>query len=209
MGGCLLAFVKRSRSLILASVFPIIYFGFISIMYVHTNQTIAPLVPFLHILGTWFLVEAIRSVLKFSLPYKYVALVLLFSYIISSYTYVGITLSKWLDSIVTINSRETSRLWIEKNIPSGSRIALEPYSPNIPPNVYNLFPIARIIDHPLEWYKESKIEYVIFSQGMYKRYFNEPAKYSEYVKQYRAFFQTFRIVKIFNDGNYEIRIYTP
>jgi len=87
-----------------------------------------------------------------------------------------------------------------KKIPSGSRIALEPYSPYILSDVYNLFPIARIIDRSNEWYKENNMDYIIFSQGMYKRYFNESKNNSDYVKQYRGFSRLFGLQKFLMMG---------
>ena len=50
-------------------------------------------------------------------------------------------------------------------------------------------------------------EYLVFSQGMYGRFYNEPEIYSSEVSQYDGFFSRFGLVKMFTDGDYEIRNY--
>jgi len=105
------------------------------------------------------------------------------------------------------NSRETARIWIEQNLPEGSRLAIESYSPFINPEKFLVQGVGQIIDHDLNWYYEQDFDYLVFSQGMYGRYFAEPQKYNEQVKKYQKFFDELPLVKIFRDGNYEIRIY--
>ncbi|MGB9898716.1 hypothetical protein, partial [Thermanaerothrix sp.] len=105
------------------------------------------------------------------------------------------------------DGRETSRIWIEQNLPEGSKLAIESYSPFVNPEKFQVQVVGQIIDHDLNWYYEQGFEYLIFSQGMYGRYFAEPQKYNEQVKKYQEFFEKLTPINIFNDGNYEIRIY--
>jgi len=68
-------------------------------------------------------------------------------------------------------------------------------------------PVPRIVDHDLDWYEANGVRYVVFSQGMYGRYFLEPARYPGIVAKYERFFHGFHLLKAFDDGGYEIRIY--
>ena len=65
----------------------------------------------------------------------------------------------------------------------------------------------RIIDHEPEWYIENGFEYLVFSQGMYGRFYLEPERYNMQVSQYDSFFNRFELIMKFIDGDYEIRIY--
>ena len=48
---------------------------------------------------------------------------------------------------------------------------------------------------------------MVFSQGMFGRFYREPDMYSGEVSQYEDIFRAFDICKTFTEGGYEIRIY--
>ena len=54
---------------------------------------------------------------------------------------------------VTVDGRETSRQWIEANVPAGSAIALESYSPYLRPERYRLTYMQRAVDSTAAWYR--------------------------------------------------------
>jgi hypothetical protein len=92
-------------------------------------------------------------------------------------------------------------------LPSGSKIAIESYSPFINPSKFRVYGFGRIIDHSPEWYVEQDFNYLIFSEGMFGRFYHDPQRYRREISQYDSFFERFTLVKIFTDGDYEIRIY--
>jgi hypothetical protein len=107
--------------------------------------------------------------------------------------------------LTTVDSRETARIWIDNNLPPGSEIAIESYSPFINPSKFSVQ--GRLIDHEPEWYVEKGFDYLVFSQGMYGRFYQNPERYKKEILQYEDFFRRFNIVNVFTDGGYEIRIY--
>jgi hypothetical protein len=107
----------------------------------------------------------------------------------------------------TVDSRETARVWIEDNLPPGSRIAVESYSPFVDPNRFAVQGIGQMFDHPPDWYQDQGLEYLVFSQGMFGRFLQEPGKYPDQVAAYDQLFETFELVRTFTDGGYEVRIY--
>jgi len=64
-----------------------------------------------------------------------------------------------------------------------------------------------MIDRTPDWYVANGFEYLVFSQGMFGRFYADPARYGVEIAAYEAFFEQFRPVKSFDDGGYEIRIY--
>jgi hypothetical protein len=110
--------------------------------------------------------------------------------------------------LMFIDSRETARVWVaEGNLPLGTKIALESYAPYVEPTDFTVQGFMKMIDHKPKWYVENGFNYLIFSQGMYGRFYKNPDAYSVEVAQYDSFFNQFTLVKMFTDGDYEVRIY--
>jgi hypothetical protein len=110
--------------------------------------------------------------------------------------------------LTTVDSRETARIWIADTLPRGAKIAVESYSPFVDPQRFTVQGFWSMIGKDPEWYAENGFEYLVFSQGMYGRFYLEPERYGSEVKQYDGFFTRLTLVKMFVDGGYEIRIYT-
>jgi hypothetical protein len=107
--------------------------------------------------------------------------------------------------MTTQDSREAARAWISANLPPGSRIAIEPYSPYLEPDRFAITPFSRLIDHTPDWYLAEGFDYIVFSEGMYGRFYREPQQYPAEVEQYEALFATFEPVRVFT-GDIEIRV---
>jgi xanthosine utilization system XapX-like protein len=109
--------------------------------------------------------------------------------------------------LTTVDSREAARIWITDRLPSGARIAIESYAPFADPEHFSVQGFLRIIDNSPNWYIDNGFEYLVFSQGMFGRFYREPDRYSSEVSQYNNFFNQFRLLEVFTDGGYEVRIY--
>ncbi len=64
-----------------------------------------------------------------------------------------------------------------------------------------------MIDRTPEWFIDQDFDYLVFSQGIFARFFADPEKYGEQVTAYDNLFNRFQLVKLFEDGNYEVRVY--
>jgi hypothetical protein len=109
--------------------------------------------------------------------------------------------------LMVITSRETARVWIEDSLPPGAKVAVESYAPFVNPDSFSVQGFGRMIDYPPEWYLANKFDYLIFSQGMFGRFYQNPKQYPAEVSQYDKFFSQFKLLKLFTDGDYEIRVY--
>ena len=121
-----------------------------------------------------------------------------------------------LNHIKAINLPDTrwvSIEWIEKNIPHGSHVGREHYTPpleeytrNFKNSYLGLFAVAK---KPKE---VEKLDYMIVSSGDYGRYLRQPDRYPKESNAYREFFETNELVQEFdpdekNLGGPKIRIY--
>lgn len=202
--GCLV----RSRPLMLLSVFPIGYFLFIISFEVRNDRTFLPLTPFLFLLAASFLVHAWTFVRQSTDGACRIALASLLVVLAGAgLVQAGANTYTETAKLMHPDGREVSRQWIAANVPRGSRIAFESYSPYVDPAHYPTLSMPRIIDHDPDWYAENGFRYLVLSAGLYGRYFREPARYPSDVAKYERFFARFRLLRRFDDGGYEIRIY--
>ncbi len=206
--GMLYGIYLRSKETILLSSFPLVYYIFINNYTVRNDRTFLPMAPFLFLLAAWFL-DKLYGKARALLPKAWrfglntaLACITIAALILPASVTVNDTVL-----LTTVNSRETARVWINSNLPPGAKIMIEAYSPFIDTSRFSVQAVGRMIDYPPEWYIEHGIEYLVFSQGMFGRFFQEPENYSTEVSQYNELFSRFVMVKSFTDGNYEIRIY--
>lgn len=90
--------------------------------------------------------------------------------------------------ITGVDSREMARQWIEPNVPHGTRIAVESYGPFVDPRAYQVLGVLQMRDHPIDWYLERSYSYLIFSSGMYGRYYADPGRYGQQIADYDKLF---------------------
>lgn len=199
---------SRSKEIFLLSIFPIVYFVFISSFAVRNDRTSLPLTPFLFLLAASFLVHLMSKANE--LQSKALRKFAIFTIACLSLASLILPTSKTLTDTIrltTPDSRETARIWINNNLPTGAKIALESYSPFIDPTRFSVYGFGRMIDHGPEWYVEQGFDYLVFSQGMYKRFYLEPERYRFEVSQYDNLFRRFPLLMLFTDGGYEVRVY--
>ena len=214
--------VTRNKPLILLSVFPLLYFLFIIQFVVRNDRTLLPMLPFVYLLGGHFLVNAAgvasrdgavgegrRRVHRGAVAAaRWVALcgvaVLALLTIVVPMERMAVSTTYRLDGI---NSRSEAMRWIEGNVPPGSRIAIEAYSPYVDPQRYSVTGVTRIAEHPAEWYIENGQDYLVFSKFTFRRTLNARDRFPEEARRYDEMFAMFEQVKVFPHGDYEILIY--
>jgi 4-amino-4-deoxy-L-arabinose transferase-like glycosyltransferase len=199
-------FSLRSRSIMLLSVFPVAYFAFISSFAVRNARTLLPLMPFLFLLAAGFLIEMFAWLCNLR-SHKHTLLLLALAVLT-----LVLALPLWRSiedgfRRTRVDSRETARTWISTALPPGAKIAVEAYSPYVSPRRFQVRGFAMIPDHPLDSYLAERFEYLVFSEGMFGRFYREPHRYAEEIRQYELFFNNLELVRIFVDGGYEVRVY--
>jgi len=201
-------FYSRSKEILLLSVFPILYFIFINRFIVRNAQTLLPINMFSFLLAASFLIHLLdhaRAIavkpLRISASASIIGLIIVS---ITMQTYVTVT---GIIQQTTVNSRKIAVSWIDQNLPKGSKIGIEMYSPYVDPTRFSLEGHWSVIDQNPEWYVEQGFDFVILSEGAYGRYFGDPERYQAEISQYEKFFNRFRLKKLFTDGGYEVRIY--
>ncbi len=206
--GILYNIFLRSKQVILLSVFPLVYFVFINRFVIRNDRTIMPITPFLLLLAAFFLVQLFDKVKVIESESAHRLLFTAVSgLIVGSLIFPLARTVKDNLQITTVNSRETARIWVDCSLPAGSKIAIESYAPFVDPTRFSVQGFGRMIDHSPDWYVDEDFEYLIFSQGMYGRFYKHPDRYSDETSQYDSYFNEFKLLKVFTDGGYEVRVY--
>ncbi len=206
--GILYGCVLHPKTTSLLSVFPLVYFVFINGFVVRNDKTLLPSIPFLFLLAAWFSVEVfdrLRTLRTKSL--RTLAFVIFAGLVCIALALSVSKVTATTRLLIAVNSRETARMWIADNLPTGTKIAIESYAPFVDPSRFSVQGFWGIIDHGPEWYVEQAFDYLVFSQGIYGRFYREPELYKKQVAQYDSFFERFNLLMIFTDGGYEVRIY--
>jgi 4-amino-4-deoxy-L-arabinose transferase-like glycosyltransferase len=200
----------RLKPVILLSIFPVIYFIFISGFTVRNDRTALPLTPFLYLLASSLLLAVARYVVRHRLRQGVrVAVALMVGVLVAlSVTYSGVAMVENTNSLLErVQSRELARVWIADNILPGSRVALEAYAPYVDPNRYDVQSYIVLIERTPEWYIANGVEYLVFSQGAYGRFYEDPTRDPDVVARYDALFSAFENIKTVNVGGYEVKVY--
>jgi hypothetical protein len=197
----------RSKRIVLLSIFPLAYFIFISRFVVRNARTLLPLIPFVFLLASSLLIYLLGRVKSWPSNVRRLSTLAVVVLATVSLAWPFLRTVEGGIRLTTVDSRETARIWIYRSLPYGTRIAIEAYAPYVDPERHWVEGSRRMIDHTPDWYRDSGFEYLVFSQGMFGRFYREPQIYFAEVAQYEELFGAFDLVKTFTDGGYEVRIY--
>ncbi|MCI0476606.1 MAG: hypothetical protein L0Y55_10195, partial [Anaerolineales bacterium] len=183
--------------------FPVAYFILVSQMVTRNERTIMLIIPFLNLCAATLLVDLYQQFVS-AFSFRRAIILGALSLIVLPSLCISIAST---ERLLTIDSRETARVWIEQNLPHGARIAIEPYSPYVDRDHFVVEAVGGMIAHPRDWYVQNGFEYLVFSYGSYGRFFESRTQYADLAAQYEALWARYPEVKRFNDGGFEVRIY--
>lgn len=204
--GARLAVSRSKRGLVLLS-FPLVYYGFINLFIVRNDRTILPVLPFFHLLAAMFVVDLfgwITQTVRLKSRVAFVPMAAVIALMIAWPLQTALASDQLL---LATDGRDAARDWLNANLPPGSRVAEESYTPYLDTRRFVVQGVTAMIDHPIDWYVQNGFEYLVFSQGMYARFYERPDLYGPWIDEYNRFFDHFAQVKSFDENGYEIRVY--
>jgi 4-amino-4-deoxy-L-arabinose transferase-like glycosyltransferase len=200
--------LTKSKGVILLSSFSLVYFVFISRLEVRNDRSILPLTPFLFLLASVLLVRLYRKAPKLeSRTWRTASVIALSIVVLISVTIPAFSTVEVGFQRKPVNSVETARIWIDDHLPSGAKVAIEAYAPFVDPQKFSVHFVGRMIDQAPDWYLDEGFEYIVFSQGMFGRYYDDPDRYGSEIAQYDRIFERYSLLKTFAGDGFEVRIY--
>jgi hypothetical protein len=169
---------NKSNTMLILISFPLTYFILMGSTPHYFSRYSLPLVPFVALFCADTISVIHQQLLKWKTPFSnYIILIIFFLAIIPS-----LASSVKHDLILTrTDTRTIAKDWIEENIPSESKIAVD-WSVHGPPlsshessvlnsqRVYDVYYVGGtgLSDHTIEWYKQNGYDYLIASSFIYQ-----------------------------------------
>jgi 4-amino-4-deoxy-L-arabinose transferase-like glycosyltransferase len=197
---------RRSRQVLLMGGVALVFAAFVSSYVVHFARMALPLLPLLALLSAWWCAQIMEDTLsqgqrdwrRYAGIGALVVLLTLSQFVLTVQNTAALT---------RVNSRETARAWIDRELPAGARIALESYAPYVDPQKFSVQGLYQLTDHSPEWYVENGFRYLIFSDRMFRRFYKDPLSFHQEIVAYESLFHAFELLRRFTDGGYEVLIY--
>jgi hypothetical protein len=172
VGGIAWALVRRRAVDLVLVVFPVLYFLLVSLPVVRYERNLLPLVPFVALLVGRFVADvliAVRGRIAARSPRVAMAAVAIALLALSAQP--GLMAVDDAQAASLPDTRTVALDWVETNLPAGSTIIREAYTPQIPASQYRVAYTMALSDHSLEWYRARGFRYAIASSLLYYRYF--------------------------------------
>lgn len=181
----------------LITVFPLIYFRFISNQTLFFGRYLLPLLPFLSLLGAAAIAELVRQFRRTPVPpvVRNAAIVALTVVAIGPPAYTSIAFNS---NAAKVWTTEQAYTWLMTQVPAGAKIALESRQILLPQETYDAMYLPQLRLRPVEYFRDRGVEYLVASSQCYGPYFdnNGPQKYpTEYADYMRIFSQAQEVAR--------------
>jgi 4-amino-4-deoxy-L-arabinose transferase-like glycosyltransferase len=179
IGGILAAARRHGSGDIAVLLFTVGYLAVISAPLVHFDRNLLPVLPFLAVLGG-FGVEGAVSLART------IAGILRRSWLrrpMTAVTVVVLALAFWQPLAYDVSyvqylqlpdTRTMALEWIQKNIPRGTAMIREDYTPKVPAPEYRVGYVWLLYGHSLDWYRDTGARYLIASSSQFGRFTGYP-----------------------------------
>ena len=197
---------------VLATVFPLLYFRFISKQNIVYGRYLLPLVPFLSLLAAAGVVWIVGRLRGLGLPRgpRNLAIVVLALAAIAPPAYNAIQFDA---NEAKVWTTEQAYNWILREVPKGSSVTMESRQILLPPEYHPAY-LAQLRLHAFEYYDAQGIDYLVASSQSYGNYFdtkkngpqNYPSEYADYERIFRQAREVARFTPSSDHPGPELRI---
>ncbi len=170
--------LKEWKKGLLLVAFPVIYYLMVSRFIVRFERNMVPLLPFLAVGGGWLIdrgADLLAGRLKRA-QLSYILAVAGVAVLICLPLVAAVALDM---KLAQTDHRELAGQWVEENITTGSKIALEHYAIPFDYDQYQVEDIIRADDHDLDWYRQQGFDMIVISDGVWEVLRREPEIYGE------------------------------
>jgi hypothetical protein len=211
--------LARSRRALLFLSFPVAYLLLVSLYVVKNDRTVLTIIPFLCIFGAVLLDKLIQLLVlrpvgtpsrpdgaptgletqartrqRALLVVALSAIVVIAATVWPAWQAVQINWRFMQDDVRTQVTE-----WMAAELPAGSRVAGEYYSPLLLEGPHQFRWLDRAIDLPLSWYQEN-VDYLVLVENRFGGFYLDPDRYPAEIAAYQAISSQFALVKEFRGG---------
>ena len=173
---------------VLATIFPLLYFFFVSRQNLFFARYMLPMVPFLSLLGAagvvWIADAARRTIAPRPVRQAVIAALTLITIVPPAYASL-----QFVAQESRVWTTEQAYHWILHRLPKGTPIRFEgSVTIRLPPD-YKASYVKQLGHQDLDAYREDGIQYLVASSQVFGKFFEDPAGYPEENRQYRRLFE--------------------
>ena len=182
----------------IATMFPLVYFRFISNQNIIYGRYLLPLLPFLSILGAAAVVWIVQWMRRADIrePLRNVATVALTLASIAPPAYTSI---RYDANAAKAWTTQQAYEWIRRELPAGTSIRLEGSLAIKLPVSYRTSYVKQLRQDGVERYASTDIQYLVASSQCYGPYFGDAARFPAEVADYQRIFAQTEEVARFNE----------
>jgi len=188
--GFTLAAWRKNRAVLLVLAFSAVYFASMASNLVRFERFLVPMIPALALAAGY-----VFSLLHQKIPAHRQPLLLLLGALLL--VEPALSVGRFNSHLAQADVRTTARAWITDNIPAQSKIAREPYTPNLDNLPYTVQLFERVNDNTAEWYANQNFDYVITAEARYANLYQDPERYADEIAAYEALFDNLELVTEF------------
>lgn len=192
--GLLIAFFQWKKKDTIMVIFPALSFIAICFGSLILERWVIPLMPFMAIYAALFLYVVIEKACSKYLPSggKSILLAVASVIVILPSTY---NILRYDYMLTHKDTRIISKEWIEKNIPSGSKIGQDAYTGEISETLFDITKKYSLGDESFEYYVNNQYQYLVVSDTQYKRFFDDAGRFPEKAEFYKTLFSRGELIK--------------
>lgn len=200
LAGVTMAFARHRRADVLLLAFPVAFYFSMSSYRVNFERNLLPILPFTSILA------ALPVALGLAYAQQAAHRLALSQARLRRTQYTWLPLSAALLVAVAASPATVAALqrgyrqsqpdnrvrasqWLDANTEPGAKVWLEPVTPDLDPSRYLTARGDHVTDHPLDWYRANRYEYLVLSGGVYKDIvYDHPEQNPALREAYQRFF---------------------
>ncbi len=183
VAGLALALYRLNVRLAVLLAFPVLYYGYYSAQSINMRGNLIPAYPYLAVLAAYAAIELLdwlgaTRLGQQRLVVPFAAAVLLGFLIVPP-------LQRAIRFDVEVTRRDTgsyAREWIERNLPAGTHIALERFTPVLDGSRYVLTRETKLVDRSVQSYRDDGVQYLVVASLAYDRFGPEHNQTRSYQK---------------------------
>jgi len=193
-------FIPRDRSSVLVAGYMTPYLVAILIIATRNHRTLAPAVPFLALLGARLALEIVDRIRSVEARGKRGAAVA-----------IGGALCAWfllqplVHSLADLGyklndpSWKLAAIWVDRNLPEGSHVAVESFSPWVDSERFEVTRTRDLLSRPSRYYRDLGVEYLVLSDSRMRRAARSGGRNTR-SESFEAIQREFELLKRFDNG---------
>jgi 4-amino-4-deoxy-L-arabinose transferase-like glycosyltransferase len=204
-GGICMALVRAVRGhgrlrWLLAVVFPVLYFWFVSRQSLIFGRYLLPLVPFLCVLAAAAVVSGVSLLRRYEIP-RAPRTALITALTIAALLPPVVTAISFNHRITRRGTLDAAYDWMRQNLPQGSKIVMENSALTLPGAVYEFTTIPQLRQRAYDEYREQGVDYIVASSQSYGPYLAAPQRYPREYADYMRLFHHVQEMKRFTPSS--------